>query len=135
LIFIDSGALIAWYRESDAHHRTAIAAWKKLERLDRKRFTSGLVVDEVVRLLARYGGIPAAVRVGRALLVSQTTILNPTADESLEALDLMERYADQPIGYADCVSFVLMKKNRIRRVFGFDRHFRAAGFELWPARN
>ncbi len=42
----------------------------------------------------------------------------------------MEQFADQAIGYTDCVSFVLMRKHRFERVFGFDRHFRVAGFEL-----
>jgi hypothetical protein len=28
---------------------------------------------------------------------------------------------------------VLMKGEQIRRAFSFDRHFRAAGFELFPA--
>jgi predicted nucleic acid-binding protein len=30
------------------------------------------------------------------------------------------------------VSFALMRKHRIERVFGFDGHFERAGFRLWP---
>jgi predicted nucleic acid-binding protein len=26
----------------------------------------------------------------------------------------------------------LMRRNRIKRVFAFDRHFRDAGFDVWP---
>jgi predicted nucleic acid-binding protein len=40
--------------------------------------------------------------------------------------------ADQRVQFADCVSFVMMRRYRPKRVFGFDRHFAMAGFELWP---
>jgi predicted nucleic acid-binding protein len=52
-------------------------------------------------------------------------------DDELAALDVMLRYSDQRIGFADCVSFVLMRRNHIRRAFSFDRHFELAGFNLW----
>ncbi len=44
------------------------------------------------------------------------------------------KLADQGPSFTDCVSFVLMKRRRLRRVFTFDRHFAAAGFEMWPGR-
>ena len=44
----------------------------------------------------------------------------------------MRKFADQAVPFTDCVSFVLMKKGRVRDVFGFDNHFVAAGFRLWP---
>ena len=39
---------------------------------------------------------------------------------------------DQAVSYTDCVSFVLMKREGLRNVFGFDGHFTAAGYRLWP---
>jgi predicted nucleic acid-binding protein len=44
----------------------------------------------------------------------------------------MRKFADQADSFTDCLSFVLMKKERVRDVFGFDSHFVAAGFRLWP---
>ena len=37
------------------------------------------------------------------------------------------------VSFTDCISFVLMRKRQIKRVFAFDRHFMHAGFTLWPA--
>lgn len=34
--------------------------------------------------------------------------------------------------FIDCISFVLMRSRRIKRVFSFDRHFDAAGFQRMP---
>jgi len=44
----------------------------------------------------------------------------------------MSKFADQGVSFTDCLSFRLMKRHRIRSVFGFDHHFTAAGFRVWP---
>ena len=49
-----------------------------------------------------------------------------------QAIDTLEKYADQKITFTDCVSFVLMKKEGIKRAFSFDFHFRLAGYEVVP---
>ncbi|RLB20138.1 MAG: VapC toxin family PIN domain ribonuclease, partial [Deltaproteobacteria bacterium] len=36
--------------------------------------------------------------------------------------------------FTDCVSFVLMKSQNIKRVFTFDQHFQIAGFQIFPKR-
>ena len=47
---------------------------------------------------------------------------------------LLRRWAtllgDMPRNLA--ISFVLMRKQKIREAFAFDRHFLLAGFALWP---
>jgi predicted nucleic acid-binding protein len=53
-------------------------------------------------------------------------------NDLLSAFVQMRKFADQAVPFTDCVSFVLMKKGRVRDVFGFDNHFVAAGFRLWP---
>ncbi len=46
-------------------------------------------------------------------------------------MDLFEKYADQRVSFTDCISFVLMRRHKIRQVFSFDRHFELAGFVVW----
>jgi len=36
------------------------------------------------------------------------------------------------VSFTDCVSFSLMRRYKLSRVFTFDRHFAAAGFTVWP---
>ena len=45
----------------------------------------------------------------------------------------MRKYADQAVSFTDCESIVLMKRRGIKHIFGFDRHFEAAYFRLWPS--
>ncbi|MEI9898572.1 MAG: hypothetical protein WDN28_33130 [Chthoniobacter sp.] len=59
--------------------------------------------------------------------------LRPAPEDLAKAAKLMRKYADQSVSFTDCVSFVLMRREAITRVFGFDRHFQAAQFKLWPA--
>ena len=48
------------------------------------------------------------------------------------ALPWIKKFADQTVSFVDATSFVLMRRENIRHVFSFDRHFAAAGFRLWP---
>lgn len=50
----------------------------------------------------------------------------------LAALEQFTKLADQRVSFTDCVSFALMRRHRVRHAFTFDRHFEAAGFEIWP---
>lgn len=133
MIFIDTGAFLARYLPRDEHHRKATRSWKALVRREWKCFTSNFVLDETLTSLARRSSYSFAAERGGTLYASKALqILRPTPDDEHEALLLFEKYADQEVSFTDCVSFALMKRQHIRRAFAFDRHFKDAGFELWP---
>lgn len=91
------------------------------------------MLDETITLLARRAGSPFAVERARAIFDSeQLVVLRAGGEEEEAALVLFEKLADQRVSFTDCLSFALMRHHRIRRAFAFDRHFEAAGFELWP---
>ena len=131
--FIDTGAFLARYIERDQHHSTAQLAWRELGASRQKAFTSNFVVDETLTLLAR--GVSYAFAADRAAYIwasDALTILRPSEADELAGLDLFRKYADQKVSFTDCISFALMKRERLRRAFTFDRHFQTAGFEVWP---
>jgi predicted nucleic acid-binding protein len=133
VIFIDTGAFLARHLASDQHHGAAVAAWSELAAATTPCFTSNFVLDETFTLLARRAGYGFAIERARNLLASAAmTILRPGREEELAALDEFEKYADQKVSFTDCVSFVLMRKARLKRAFAFDAHFRYAGFRTWP---
>jgi predicted nucleic acid-binding protein len=132
MIFVDSGAIVAKYRQSDDWHRESVECWTKLRR-QTPCFTTNLVLAEASRLIRPYIGSAQLARLVSTWFESELlTILRSDQEDDLNAVRLMPKYADQKIGFVDCVSFVLMQKHRIKKVFGFDRHFAVAGFELWP---
>ena len=134
MIFVDTGAFLARYLSRDEHHEKATRAWKTLVRRNWKCYTSNFVLDETLTLLARRSSYSFAAERARTLYSSKALeILRPTSEDEHDALLLFEKYADQEVSFTDCISFVLMKRRRIGRAFAFDRHFKDAGFEQWPA--
>ncbi len=132
MIYIDTGAFLARYLARDQFHDRAVARWNEIARRGIRCFTSNFVLDETLTLLGRLAGHAFAVERARRLFASRSlTILRPGREEEVEALTDFVRFADQKVSYTDCISFGLMRANRLKRVFGFDQHFRMAGFDLF----
>ena len=132
MIFIDTGAFVARVLASDQFHKQSQQSWTKMAKMFHSAYTSNFVINETLTLLARRIDYAFAYRNGQTLYGSRfLTILRPVQEEELKALEMMQKYADQKVSFTDCVSFVLMKKLKIRQAFGYDKHFRSAGFSLW----
>lgn len=133
MIFVDTGAFLARYLRPDQHHERAREAWAAIADRRWRCFTSNFVLDETFTLLGRRASYDFAVARARNILASDALeVLRPNADDELRALDLFAKYADQQVSFTDCVSFVLVRRARIERVFSFDAHFARAGFATWP---
>jgi predicted nucleic acid-binding protein len=133
VIFVDTGAFLARYVKRDQHHTRARAGWRQIEKKDLPCFTTNFVLDEALTVLGRRTSYEFAAERGRHLYGSRVlTILRPETAEESTAIELLEKFADQRVSFTDCVSFVLMRRQRLTRAFTFDRHFADAGFEVWP---
>jgi len=134
-LLIDTGAFLAQRNPSDQHHVAAQSAFQELADSATLLFSTEHILDETLTLLARRESYAYAARTGAELLSSRALRwLDATAADWDAALAAMRKFADQSVSFTDCLSFVLMKREGIKDVFAFDRHFRAAGFRVWPAR-
>lgn len=132
-VFVDSSAWLAFFSSSDGRHADAHEAFARATRERRLLLTSSLVVAEVHRLVLYRAGIRAA----RAVLERMTSarevrVEQPTSTLHGVAVGFLDRLGDQPITYADAMSFGLMKAARCTTALTFDRHFAMAGFTMWP---
>ena len=133
MIFIDTGAFLARYLQKDQYHKKALRGWGRLRESSETVSTSNFVLDETFTLLGRRAGYEFAAERARKIYGSERlTIFRPSYEEEWQALILFEKYADQKVSFTDCTSFVLMKKEKLKRVFTFDMHFQIAGFQIWP---
>ena len=133
MIFIDTGAFLARSVARDQYHGPATAYWRKLESQRTPCWTSNFVLDETITLLGRTCGNPFAHDRAQAIYASHVlTVLRPDAGVEREALAWFQKYADQDVSYTDCISFELMRRHGLKRVFTFDEHFRLAGFTVVP---
>jgi predicted nucleic acid-binding protein len=132
-LFIDTGAFVARELSHDQHHEAAVQGWDLLADSEDRLFSSEHVLDETITLLARRESYAFAAECASNYLQSKVIDwLRPTTDDYGKAVKLMRKYADQSVSFTDCISFVLMRRESVQKVFGFDHHFQAAQFKLWP---
>lgn len=133
MIFIDTGAFLARYLTKDQYHPKAIGFWNEIKKKRDACFTSNFVLDETFTLLGRRAGYDFAAQRATSIYASKLfTILRPTRIDEVKAIDFFQKFADQNVSFTDCITFVLLRKEKIKRVFSFDSHFQWAGFKLCP---
>ena len=133
MIYIDTGAFLARHLAKDQYHRQANTFWDSIQKKSEACVTSNFVLDETFTLLGRRAGSSFAAQRARNIYTSESLdILRPSREDELKAIGFFEKYSDQHLSFTDCVSFVLMKIKKIKRVFTFDHHFQLAGFQIYP---
>lgn len=133
MIFIDTGAFLARHLRSDQHHVSATAVWERLASDREQCVTSNFVLDETFTLLGRRAGYGFAVQRAKSIYASKAlSICRPDRKDEINALRFFTKFADQKVSFTDCISFALMKREKISRVFSYDRHFEFAGFHVVP---
>jgi uncharacterized protein len=130
--FIDTGAFLAKEIAADQHHGQAVEFWNRILKEEPVIYSSEHVLDETATLLARRTSYAWSAEWGRDVLGAGIHVLATEEGDLLEAFSLMKKFADQAVSFTDCISFVLMKKEGLRDVFAFDRHFVSAGYRVWP---
>lgn len=132
-LMIDTGAFVAQRIPGDQYHALATSAFAELADSSVRLFSTEHILDETVTMLGRRESYAYAAETGTELLNSRVLQwLDAGVAEWTTALRMMRKYADQAVSFTDCLTFALMKREGIRTVFGFDHHFHAVGFRVWP---
>jgi len=132
-LFLDTSYFVALEAAGDQYHERAFAYWQSLARVSPLLVTTSYVYGEAVTFFNSRGQHAKAVEIGNLLLESPLVSLihvdEPVFDE---ARHYFARHSDKSYSFTDCVSFVVMKRLRVRTALTFDRHFAQAGFEMKP---
>lgn len=133
-IFVDSGAWLALVAPDDQHHRQAKQALPKILRRYPQLISSNLVLAEAYSLIQRVAGKARALSFLDFVHESpRVKIVYSDREVENRAIDLVKKFGDQTFSYTDAVSFVLMQSMDLVEAFGFDIHFKVAGFVRIPA--
>ena len=133
MIYIDTGAFLARHLSKVQYHRQANTFWDVIQNRSEQCVTSNFVLDETFTLLGRRAGYSFAAQRAKNIYASESLdILRPSREDELEAIGFFEKYSDHRLSFTDCVSFILMKSKKIKRVFTFDHHFHLSGFQIYP---
>ena len=129
MVFVDTSVFCARYARGDAYHQTASRLWTELD--GTPLITTNHVLEESLTLLARRVGYPFAANLASHVHASvELDVIYTTREEEQDALPFFKKFADQRVGFTDCISFAVMRRYGIRTAFTFDRHFVDAGFRV-----
>ena len=132
-VFIDTGGWVALADEDDLHHKDASSLFPSLLKTCKGLITSNLVVAESYILILKGLGHDAAVAFFEKINSSPKIIrIHSTFDLEKEAEEILKKYRDQDFSYTDAVSFSIMKMQKIKRAFSFDKHFQTMGLIKIP---
>jgi hypothetical protein len=133
LVFVDTGAWVALADEDDEHHEDAVSIYPLLLKTSAKLLTSNLVIAESYILIVRSLGHDAAIAFLDKINGSPRIVrVSSNSDLEKEAEGILKKYQDQDFSYTDAVSFTIMKRQKIKKSFSFDKHFQTMGYIKIP---
>jgi len=132
-IFIDTSAWVALADTDDSNHKKAAGNYPSILSEFGRMVTSNLVIGETYILLLKELGHNAAFAFLEKIRTSPRIVrVYSTELIETEAEALLRKYDDHDFSYTDAVSFVIMKRQKLKKAFSFDKHFLNAGFEVLP---
>jgi predicted nucleic acid-binding protein len=115
---IDAGPLLATINRNDNWHAESAAL---LRRLDCPFYTTLAVLTEAMHLLGRHSGAPGQAALWRLLLRGDLIVEHPTQHDLGRMADLMSRYVDRPMDFADASLVAVAERLGLDRIVTLDR--------------
>lgn len=131
-VLVDTSALVALVNSRDQWHERAVRA-------ARANSASGVRYVSTLLVLAEFHAQLMYLRGADHARRATMSFLDDPAHEWLEVDSALVghaiarwivRFADQQFSLTDAVSFEVMRRERIKEAFAFDRRFETAGFTL-----
>lgn len=126
-VFIDTSALLAILDADDEHHKKAKDIWTRLISEEETIICSNYVLVETFALVQNRLGLKA-IRTLQEDILPMITV--EWVDETIHqaggagVLTAMRK----KLSLVDCISFDIMRKFGIKKVFAYDPHFKEQGF-------
>jgi len=126
-VFADTSYYVALLGERDQYHAKAVAL---AQACFGRILTTDFVLVEVGNFLSRIADRGLFVRLLETLDADPETTVIPSTRELFEAgCSLFARRPDKEWSLTDCISFVVMREERLTEAFTADHHFEQAGFK------
>lgn len=126
-IFVDTLFIIALINKRDQYHQKALQLAKQFENYP--LITTDAILLEVGNALSNNYKNEAVELIENFLASDDVEVVRLTPKLFDEALSLYKKHQDKSWGLVDCVSFVVMKENKVNQALTFDKHFIQAGFQ------
>ena len=121
MILVDTGPLVAAANRKDADHDASVNA---ILGAQAGRLVPGVVIAEVAYLLARDASAAVEAAFLRTFASGFLTLVELTVADLARAADLVEQYADLPLGTTDACLVAIAERLGITELITLDhRHF------------
>lgn len=130
-IFIDTSAFLAVLDGSDRNHKAANPFWARIIREEEVLICHNYILVETSAVLLRRIGMKA-VHVFEQDIIPVLHIIWMTKEVHSAAVSAHLMATRRSLSLVDCVSFEVMHRTGVRKVFAFDRHFKDYGYEIHP---
>jgi predicted nucleic acid-binding protein len=139
VIVVDTGPIVAAAIQNDRKHDVCVEVFNQFRRERRELLVPSFVAGEVSYMLGKIGGAKVEAGFLRSLRSGVFHLVDLTDDDLARIADLVERYADLPLGSADASVVAVAERLRIPEVFTVDsrdfsvvRPVHVAAFTLVP---
>ena len=130
-VFLDTSFSIAMAIEKDDFHERALELADKIEAENIYLLTTQAIVLEIGNALSKLKYRQSAVGIIQHLESDlNTSIISLTDELYNKAFELFRNRPDKEWGLVDCISFVVMKEQKITDALTADEHFMQAGFRV-----
>ena len=129
MIFLDTSAIYALADKADPNHSDACRKFDLALKAGEMFLLHSYVLVESATLLQARLGHPSAL----AFLKDAKAFDMEWVDSALqqEALQELEKIGKRGISFVDCMSFVVMRRRGIKKIFAFDTDFQDQGFTIY----
>jgi predicted nucleic acid-binding protein len=126
-VFIDTSALLAILDADDEHHKKAKDIWTRLISEEETIICSNYVLVETFALVQNRLGLKA-IRTLQEDILPMITV--EWVDETIHQAGVagVLTAMRKKLSLVDCISFDIMRKLGIKKVFVYDPHFKEQGF-------
>ncbi|GAB3479311.1 type II toxin-antitoxin system VapC family toxin [Amycolatopsis cihanbeyliensis] len=124
MVICDTGPLVAAAFSRDPDHHACVELFTGLHLANRPMVVPAPIVAEVGYLLGRYAGAKTEAGFLRSLADGDFVTRELTSADYARAAELVEQYADMPLGTSDAAVIALSERMDVSEVATLDRrHF------------
>lgn len=121
MLICDTGPLVAAALSTDPDHRACVDLFTGVHLAHRELLVPSPIVAEVGYLLGRSGGARAEATFLRSLSEGDFQTVELTTDDYARMAELVEQYANLPLGTADAAVVTVAERLRCAEVATLDR--------------
>ncbi len=128
MIFLDTSAIYALADSNDPFHRTVRERFQALLDADEQILTHNYVLVEAIALLQTRLGRAVALKFANDARAFEIDWVDQATHEG--AIDDLARREGRRVSLVDQVSFIVMRRRRVRTALAVDSDFEREGFRL-----